>query len=64
MSASERVTLVPYPGRRSIFDQVFSRADPAAEVQLRLEKILGKLPLQALSERGFLKVMPYSISVR
>ena len=64
MSASERVTLVPYPGRRSIFDQVFSRADPAAEVQIRLEKILGKLPLQALSERGFLKVMPYSISVR
>ncbi|MGD0134462.1 MAG: signal peptide peptidase SppA [Bryobacteraceae bacterium] len=64
MPASERVTLVPYPGRRSIFDQVFSRADPAAEVQLRLEKILGKLPLQALSERGFLKVMPYSISVR
>jgi hypothetical protein len=31
---------------------------------MQLEKILGKLPLQALSERGFLKVMPYSISVR
>jgi protease-4 len=64
MSTSERVTLVPYPGRRSIFEQLFSRADPAAEVQIRMEKILGKLPLQALSERGFLKVMPYSISVR
>jgi len=31
---------------------------------MRMEKILGKLPLQALSERGFLKVMPYSITVR
>ncbi len=64
MSLSDRVTLVPYPGRRSIFDLLLSRADPSAEVQMRVEKILGKLPFQALSERGFLKVMPYSISVR
>jgi protease-4 len=64
MSASERVTLVPYPGRRSVLDLLVNRADPTAEVRTRLEKILGKLPLQALSERGFLKVMPYSISVR
>jgi protease-4 len=64
MSASDRVTLVPYPGRRSIFDQLLSRADPAAEVQVRLEKILGKLPFDVLSQRGFLKVMPYSINVQ
>jgi protease IV len=63
MSPSDRVTLVPYPGRRSVFDLLFSRADPTAEIQLRLEKILGKLPLQQLSQRGFLKVMPYSINV-
>ena len=64
MSPSDRVTLVPYPGRRSVLDLLFSRADPTAEVQMRLEKILGKLPLQALSQRGFLKMMPYSINVR
>ncbi len=64
MSPSDRVTLVPYPGRRSVFDLLYSRADPTAEVRLQMEKILGKLPLQALSERGFLKVMPFSISVR
>ncbi len=64
MSPSDRVTLVPYPGRRSVFDLLFSRADPTAEVQMRLEKILGKLPLHALMQKGFLKVMPYSISVR
>ncbi len=63
MSPSQRVTVVPYPGRRSVLDLLISRADPTAEVQLRLEKILGKFPLQALSERGFLKVMPYSINV-
>lgn len=64
MSPSERVRLVPYPGRRSILELLFSRTDPTAEVQMRLEKILGKLPLQALSQRGFLKMMPYSITVR
>jgi len=64
MSPSDRVTLVPYPGRRSVFDLLYSRADPSAEVQMRLEKIVGKFPLQALSEHGFLKIMPYSITVR
>jgi len=64
MSPSDRVTLVPYPGRRSVFDLLFSRADPTAEVQMRMEKIVGKLPFEALSQRGFLKLMPYSISVR
>jgi protease IV len=63
MSPSQRVTLVPYPGRRSVFELLFRNTDPTAQVQMRLEKILGKLPLRALSERGFLKVMPYSINV-
>ena len=63
LSPSDRVTLVPYPGRRTVFDMLFSRADPTAEVQMRMEKIVGKLPFQALSQRGFLKLMPYSISV-
>jgi protease-4 len=64
LSTSDRVTLVPYPGRRSVLDLLFSRADPAVEVRMRLEKIFGELPLQALAERGFLKVMPFSIRVR
>ena len=64
MPPSDRVTLVPYPGRRSVIEMLFSRADPAAEVQMRMEKILGKLPLQVLSQRGFLQVMPYSITVQ
>ncbi|HTC34164.1 MAG TPA: signal peptide peptidase SppA [Bryobacteraceae bacterium] len=63
LSPSDRVTLVPYPGRRTVFDMLFSRADPTAEVQMRMEKIVGKLPFQALSQRGFLKLMPYSISI-
>ncbi len=64
MSPSDRVTLVPYPGRRSVFDLLFSRADPTAEAQARLDKVLGHMPWQILSQRGFLKIMPYSIDIR
>jgi len=63
MAPSERVTLVPYPGRRSILEVLLSRSDPSAEVKARLEKVLGRFPLEMLSEQGFLKVMPYSIVV-
>jgi len=75
MSPSERVTLVPYPGQRSIFDVLFrSRTDALSDLAIggdaklrdarnRAGKILGKLPWQVLSQHGFLKVMPYSISV-
>ncbi len=69
MSPSERVTLVPYPGQRSVFDLLFrSRTDALSDLEMhrvesRIGKILGKLPWQVLSQRGFLKVMPYSVSV-
>ncbi|MGA2212923.1 MAG: signal peptide peptidase SppA [Bryobacteraceae bacterium] len=75
LSPSERVTLVPYPGQRSIFDLLFrSRTDALTDVATRAAargeagspagKMLGKLPWQALSQQGFLKVMPYSINVQ
>jgi protease IV len=69
MSPSERVTLVPYPGQRSVFDLLFrSRTDVLSDLEIhraedRIGKILGKLPWEVLSQRGFLKVMPYSVNV-
>jgi protease-4 len=69
MSPSERVTLVPYPGQRSVFDLLFrSRTDVLSDLQMyrvngRVGKILGKFRWQILSQQGFLKVMPYTISV-
>jgi protease-4 len=64
MSPSERVTLVPYPGQRSVFDLLFrSRMDTSAGVEMRLQRMFGRLPWQVLSKQGFLKVMPYSVSV-
>ena len=64
LNASDRITLVPYPGRRSALELLLSRADPAAELDARVEKIAGKIGLQMLAGRGFLKMAPYTISVR
>jgi protease-4 len=64
IAATDRITLVPYPGKRSIFDVLFGRSDEAGALESKLEEVLGKLPVAALAKGGFLKVMPYSISVK
>jgi protease-4 len=68
IAASDRIILVPYPGKRSVLELLFNRADENTAIDLKarstLEKLFGNLPLRALSQGGFLKVMPYSISVR
>ncbi len=62
--ASDRITLVPYPGKRSFFDLLFNRPEDSAGVDAKIHKIFGRLPIEALSHGGFLKLMPYSIQVK
>jgi len=64
IGANENITLVPYPGKRSVFDLLFNRSDDSGELDLRVEKLLGQLPIRSLGKGGFLKLMPYSIRVR
>ena len=63
-SATDRITIVPYPGKRSVLELLFSRSDDSANLDLKVSKLLAGLPITALSRGGFLKLMPYSISVR
>jgi protease-4 len=64
IAATDRITLVPYPGKRSVLDFLLSRSDDNAALETKVGQALGKLPVRALSQGGFLKVMPYSIRVR
>jgi protease-4 len=68
IGAQEQITLVPYPPRRSIFDRLMNREDesPAISgaIRVRLRAVFGDLPIMAITRGGFLKVMPYSITVR
>jgi protease IV len=64
IAAGDRITLVPYPGKRSIFDVLFGHPDDAGALESKLETMFGKLPIAALAKGGFLKLMPYSINVK
>jgi protease-4 len=68
IAASERITLVAYPPRRSLFEFLFSRAGDTASFESQLESkaraLAGKLPLRALMHGGILRLMPYSIDVK
>ena len=64
IAASDRITLVPYPGKRSVLDFLMNRSDDNAALETKVGKALGNLPVRALSRGGYLKLMPYSIHVR
>ena len=64
IAASDKITLVPYPAKRSVFDQIFNRSDDSAAIELKIEKALDNLPVSALARGGFLKLMPYTITVK
>jgi protease-4 len=61
---SEKVTLVVYPPKRTLLEVLMSRNDESASIEMKIKSLLGGLPVQSLSEGGFLKLMPYSIRVR
>jgi protease-4 len=64
IAATDRITLVPYPGKRSVFDLLFSRSDESAEIDMKVKKLFGPIPIETLRRGGFLKLMPYSIQVK
>jgi protease IV len=61
---AERVTLVPFPGKRSVFDVVFSHPEDSSDIELRIKKLIGQVPISTLTRGGFLKLMPYAIQVK
>ena len=61
--ASEKVTLVTYPPKRSLFELLFNRSSDS-EVESKLRAVLGKLPLRALGQGGVMGLMPFTIEVK
>jgi hypothetical protein len=41
-----------------------SRADENAAIESKLKPLIGDVPIRTLSQGGFLKLMPYTITVR
>lgn len=64
ISSSEKIVLVTYPPKRTIWDVLFNRADETSEMESRLKPFLGRLPLQSLAHGGVLELMPFAIDVK
>jgi protease-4 len=61
--ADERVTVVSYPSRRSLFDLLFRRSQPDA-IESKLAEAFQGMPYRAWMRGGLLRLMPYWIVVK
>jgi protease-4 len=63
IGATEKISLVAYPAKRSIFEMLFKSSNES-EVETRLRAITGKLPIRSLAQGGVLRLMPFAINVK
>jgi len=71
--AGEKITLVAYPPRRSVWDLLLGRDNDLPSVEsrwmesrfeARLKELVGDLPVRSLAQGGILRLMPYTISIK
>jgi protease-4 len=68
IGANEKITLVPFPQKRSLFEVLLSsRSDESAAMDAvlnaKIRTLLGGFPAGAWEQGGFLQVMPYTVKV-
>src|SRR5580698_3855488 len=64
ISSSEKIVLVTYPPKRSVWDVLFNRSDETTQVESLMRPVIGKLPLRALTHGGIMRLMPFAINVK
>jgi protease-4 len=64
ISSSEKIVLVTYPPKRSVWDLLFNRSDDTAQIESHLRPFVGKLPLRSLGHGGILRLMPFTVEVK
>jgi protease-4 len=61
--ASDKIRLVPYPGRRSIFDELL-RATTENAVESKMKELFGGLDYKLWMRGGIMRVMPYTVEIK
>jgi len=61
---TEKVTIVQYPPRHSIFDVLMKRSQDEDMLISKVSKALGNVPMRAWMRGGFLRMMPVWFEVR
>jgi protease IV len=64
ISSSEKIVLVTYPPKRSVWDVLFNKTDETSQMESLVRPVIGKLPLRALAHGGILRLMPFTITVK
>jgi protease-4 len=64
LSSSEKIVLVTYPPKRTLWDVLLNRSDEAAQMESMVRPFVGRLPWRALSHGGIMRLMPFAIDVK
>ena len=61
--AAEQVSVVMYPQRRSLLDMLFRRSQEDM-LESRLARVFGRVPYRAWMNGGYLRILPYRVTVQ
>ncbi len=68
IAASEKVTLVNFPPKRTLFEMLLNRDDSSdaesAVLERKIQALVGRFPLRALAHGGMMRLMPYVVEVK
>jgi len=62
--ASEQVTLVTYPPRRTLLEMLLKNSTDNSELESAIHAVAGNLPWRSLAHGGVQRLMPYSLVVK
>jgi protease IV len=64
IGAGEAVTIVTYPGKRTLLEMLMKKSTPEEMLETRVRQVAGKMPVRAWMRGGMLSIVPVEISVR
>ena len=62
--ASEQVTLVTFPPRRTLLELLLKNSSDSSELESAIHAVVGDLPWKSLARGGVQRLMPYSLVVK
>ncbi|MEO8097760.1 MAG: signal peptide peptidase SppA [Acidobacteriota bacterium] len=64
ISPSDKITLVPYPAKRTLTEVLLNRDPVSTELDSAIAKVMGGMPWRSLSQGGVMQTMPYSVVIK
>jgi protease IV len=64
IAASEQVTLVTYPPRRTLLEVLLKSSNDSSELESAIKAVAGHMPWRSLAHGGVQHLMPYSLVIK